>query len=66
MTKKTAAKLTTGMKLDTNAGPAEITNVARSQGGLFAAKDQIVVTFKIRNIEREIVFTPGQTLNVVS
>lgn len=65
MTKRTAAKLTTGMRLDTSAGPAEIINVARSQGGVFAAKDQVIVTFAIRGIERQVVCTPGQKLNVL-
>jgi len=63
---KTAAKLKVGMKLDTDAGPAEITQVARSQGGVFAAKDQVIVTFTIRGFERQIVCTPGQKLNVIS
>jgi translation elongation factor P/translation initiation factor 5A len=66
MTKTTAAKITTGMKLDTNAGPAEVVNVARSQGGLFAAKDQIIVTFAIRGFERQLVLTPGQKINVIA
>jgi hypothetical protein len=66
MIKRTAQKLTTGMKLDTSAGPAVITNVARSQGGIFAAKDQVIVTFEIRGFERQVVCTPGQKLNVIA
>ena len=66
MSKRTASKIATGMKLDTDAGPALVTNVARSQGGVFAAKDQIVISFEVRGIERMIVCTPGQSLNVVA
>jgi hypothetical protein len=66
MIKRTARTLSTGMKLDTSAGPAVVTNVARSQGGVFAAKDQIVVTFEIRGFERQVVCTPGQKLNVIA
>lgn len=66
MTKRTAAKLTTDMTLDTNAGPATITSVARSRGGIFAAADQVVVTFEVQGIERQAIFTPGQKVNVLS
>jgi hypothetical protein len=62
--KRTAAKLTTSMQLDTSAGPATITGVARSLGGLFAATDQVVVTFVIGEVERQAVFTPGQKISV--
>jgi hypothetical protein len=66
-TRKTiATKLTAGMFLDTSAGPAEITHVARSQGGVFAAKDQVIVTYAIRGFERQVVLTPGQRINVVA
>ena len=66
MTKtSSAAKITAGMNLDTDAGPALVTNVARSQGGVFVAKNQIIVTFEIRGFERQIVCTPGQKLNVL-
>lgn len=66
MTKTTAAKITAGMKLDTSAGPAEVTNVARSQGGVFVAKDQVVITFAICGFERQVVAPPGQKFNVVA
>lgn len=66
MKKITAANITTGMNLDTSAGPAEVINVARSRGGVFAAKNQVIVTFRIRGYERELVLTPGQKINVVA
>lgn len=65
MTTSQAKSLRPGMRLDTDAGPAEITNVARSQGGVFAARDQVVVTFSVRGIERIAIFTPGQRIGVV-
>lgn len=62
---KQAKSLRTGMRLDTDAGPAEIVNVARSRGGVFSAKDQILVTYVVRGVEMFAVFTPGQRIGVV-
>jgi hypothetical protein len=63
---KTASKIAVGMNLDTDAGPALVTNVARSQGGVFAAKDQVIITFEIRGFERQIIATPGQKFGVIA
>jgi hypothetical protein len=62
---KQAKSLTAGMRLDTDAGPAEIVNVARSRGGVFSARDQVIVTYVVRGIEMLAVFTPGQRIGVV-
>lgn len=62
---KQARNLRAGMRLDTDAGPAEVLNVARSNGGVFSARDQVVVTYTVRGIEMLAVFTPGQRIGVV-
>lgn len=66
MTSITAAKIVVGDQVDTDAGPALVTHVARSKGGLFAPPPG-AVCLTITNAGRELTLAlkPGSRINVV-